>query len=772
MRSRTRFSLILVATCIAIPGCGGDGSLTPSLDAAPPPRSDASPITASEELILDPSYRPSAAWGEHHKPSVAWNGSAYVVVWQYSAGRIKLARVSPQGQVLDSPYLEVPDPDHVQTDPRIACSTAGTCLISWIRWNDFSFGDHAVVATTVDVNGVVSPAPALVLQNGNGGVNFGVSSTSTGFLVAWSHADEILAQAVALDGTAAGPAQAVLSPTQPGETFFEVELACNPDQCLVSSRSSGLQPPANPRWARPIGIDAVPALPAIDLSLPDSDGLLAGDGQGFALAYHHGPGHRLLRIAADGNPVGMPVDLFATTTGGGRPTLAFDGTSYVVSLVEYGGSSQKIVAERVSPIAGGPSPDQVVMPIVLASETRLAAACGPDQCLVTGTHFFDLYEVDILGARVDSTGSLDPQGFFVSQGDATQSLGGVATDGDSFVVVWEERGVIPSEIRSAHVSGDGQLIGAVNVIATSAELIHPPSIAFDGSNYHVVWIDLATLMLRQVRLDASGQLAGTETTAQVSTLEFRPHQGIDCVADTCLVAWAGLDGIYARRLDGAGQWIDAEAVGLGPGDYSSTPSVAHHGGNFLIACEQPGNGEYSFSAFLIPVDGPVATPQPIELDITDLGSGSYQSARVVATSTGFLAMWPRYGNGQRTVFTRHLAPTGQPGPVAAAPEGLNPEWTLAMIPAGDDTLFAWYEVTSFPALFIDDSEAVLEVARYASDDRPLDVTPHQFSPFVLRGGMSIGGATNATGQTLLVRDAFDTSAAERAPRLRARLLTW
>ncbi len=92
--------------------------------------------------------------------------------------------------------------------------------------------------------------------------------------------------------------------------------------------------------------------------------------------------------------------------------------------------------------------------------------------------------VDIFGNFFDNYASVD-----TSAGD--QLYPTIATDGDNFLVVWEDRSDGNDyNIFGARINNNGEVIDDPPIVISDADNHQQtPSITFDGSNYWVVWVD-------------------------------------------------------------------------------------------------------------------------------------------------------------------------------------------------------------------------------------------------------------------------------------------
>jgi Synergist-CTERM protein sorting domain-containing protein len=159
--------------------------------------------------VLDPAgIAISAAPHEQSRPAVAWDGAAFLVVWQDArAGRfgcapsanacfeIHGARVSPAGAVLDPDGIAIGPGDDGKVHPAVASGALGSLVV----WQHGPTGriDGARVKTT---GPLVDPVAV-----GSGGANPAVASDGAGFLAVWQTGLAIAGTRVDGDGLAHDP---------------------------------------------------------------------------------------------------------------------------------------------------------------------------------------------------------------------------------------------------------------------------------------------------------------------------------------------------------------------------------------------------------------------------------------------------------------------------------------------------------------------------------------------------------------------------------------
>jgi hypothetical protein len=269
-----------------------------------------------------------------------------------------------------------------------------------------------------------------------------------------------------------------------------------------------------------------------------------------------------------------------------RPAVAFDGANYLVVVRNDG----QIFGTRVSPtgtVLDGPG------------GFAIGQASGDPAIAFDGTNYLIVWNIcqestvdpfrghDIVGARVTPTGHVldDPAlALFVARGE--QVFPSVAFDGTNYLVVWRDTrtGSGPSadtDIFGSRVSTAGVNLDPTGIAVSTAPLFQgEPHLAFDGTNYLVVWVDARNdpspffLDIFGTRISPAGALldgpadtGGIAINTFPTTLKLWPRvvfNGNQYVVVWFVAGFFSPAGIYAARLSPDGSLVDgtAEESGL------------------------------------------------------------------------------------------------------------------------------------------------------------------------------------------------------------------
>jgi hypothetical protein len=184
----------------------------------------------------------------------------------------------------------------------------------------------------------------------------------------------------------------------------------------------------------------------------------------------------------------FPGSAYATQS---SPAVAFGGTNYLVVWEdERVNTDRDIFGARIT--VSGEVLDPISIPICVHTnlQTGVKVAGGDQNYLVVWTDYRNA-SYDVYGARVDFSGNvLDPGGFPIYTSSNWESYPDVAWDGTNFFVVWtDDRSVTTyDDIYGARVSPAGEVLDPDGIqISNTTAFEETPSISYNGSVYFVAW---------------------------------------------------------------------------------------------------------------------------------------------------------------------------------------------------------------------------------------------------------------------------------------------
>jgi hypothetical protein len=486
-------------------------------------------------------------------PTVAANGTHWLVVWEdyHIAGNdIAGARLDPNGLLLDPTPITIAHADNAQSRPAVTATGNDFFVV----WEDYHLSPTNSFASTTrgtrirDDGTVLDPdgialSPATFAQ-----FNPAVAGRTNAAVAVWqdsrNNPDSTLADIYGTQVDCGEPPTPnpdyQLSGTANAETTPAIAASSN--LCLVvwsdtrNARTSGrdilalrLDPTGLPLDPTPIPVCTAPNLQA--------DPAVACDGTNFLVVwtdYRNTPAYWMQAdiFAAFVSPNGLttPADGFPVcraTNDQTLPAVAFLQTNYWVAWQDCRNSlptTQRFdifgarVAARSAFDPGPLAIDPVGIPIctnVTAQYTPALAANGPTALVVWSDYRHSSTSSRIYGSRVTDEGSvLDPAGLRLCTFNSNQSAPTLAANGLDYLVAWADARngtAYTPDIYAAHVAPDGlpqPPAGFPLRIAQGPQ--NNPTVAFDGSDFLVVWQESRTTSPGSYDL-AAIRLASTDT---------------------------------------------------------------------------------------------------------------------------------------------------------------------------------------------------------------------------------------------------------------------
>jgi hypothetical protein len=181
-----------------------------------------------------------------------------------------------------------------------------------------------------------------------------------------------------------------------------------------------------------------------------------------------------------------------------RPAIVWGGGNYLVVWEEYLSNyhlliEYNIYCSRVSP--DGEILDTMAIPVSIAPGDQLFSSVAYND-----TDYFVVWSdgrsgnLDIYGTRISQDGTvLDPEGIPIWGTEYDEVRPSVAWDGANYLVVWQaiQPGIPTTSIYGVRVTPGGDLLDDYPILVSNDTLTdnYNPSIAWDGTNYLVVWED-------------------------------------------------------------------------------------------------------------------------------------------------------------------------------------------------------------------------------------------------------------------------------------------
>jgi hypothetical protein len=504
--------------------------------------------------------------------SIAFDGENHLVVWTVSRGRsgadIVATRVTPHGDVLDVPFFAVTDKEGYELEPVVAFD--GTdYVVAWLDTGGTERKGYEVLATRISPDAEVQNKLGVPVSSGirpRGDLE--IFSSTANSLVTWgdTHEDDLF-------GVSAARISPSLEPLDPDPIVLSREahgswdsgVSFDGSNYAVTLQQKGtkygsriiaswitlegevIDPAGVPQgWGanaqkypaaaydgqRYLAVWLDESWGDVDLAarLVDPSGTASGEdrfllaeadstdyrfrpsvssnGSGFlvaAEAWNPGiygrrriePDIHLIPVSVNGTPAGeTPVVLTSNEMPDIGPELASNGVDYMVvweEAYEFHSSAyigDYYVYRPVATRVNGSCEVLDVEPIRLPGKlTNMTVEYGGGCYLVAG------FDGDIAGVRVSSSGQvLDSSEFTISQADYLGTYPDIAFDGTNFLVVWTDdvRGSYSNitDVYGARVTPDGHVLDAGGFTVCNAPGDQSgASVTYDGTYFVVVWLD-------------------------------------------------------------------------------------------------------------------------------------------------------------------------------------------------------------------------------------------------------------------------------------------
>jgi hypothetical protein len=527
----------------------------------------------------EPTY--GQAGGDQQAPVIAFDGTNYLVVWQderSSYGYIDIygARVSADGTVLDQGGIAVSTGLTYKQNPAVTFNGTDYLVI----WQEGSIGSPDIYGTRVSVGGTVLDPGGIAVSTASSYQQYpSVASDGAGFLVAWE------------DGR-------------------------NGSRDIYGARMA-----ADGSVLDALGIAVYAS--AYDQEHP----AVAFDGTNYLVVWEDGRnGSRDIygaRVAVDGSVLdAVSIQVNTWSYDQQYPAVAFDGANYLVVWEDNRNGSRDVYGARVG--VDGAVFDAGGIAISTAAFDQVDLSLAFD-----GTNYLVAWEDnrnssrDIYGTRVAVDGSvLDALGIAISTLAHDEWSASVAFDGTNYMVVRQDDSFGFADIYGARLAVDGSALDTEAIsISTAAYNQRRPGVAYDGTNYMVVWHDGRPggdpyyWDIYGARVTADGALIDTSGIAICAVPLSQKYPVVAFNGTDYVVVWqddrSGTSSdIYGARVAVDGSLLDPDGVAISTASYDQRfPAISFDGTNCLVVWEDERNGgSWDIYGTRVAVDGSVVDP--------------------------------------------------------------------------------------------------------------------------------------------------------------------
>jgi len=285
------------------------------------------------------------------------------------------------------------------------------------------------------------------------------------------------------------------------------------------------------------------------------------------------------RVSTSGVPLDKtPIAISDSTADQTDAHVGFDGSNFLVTWSQDG----NVYGRRVSS-AGIPSGSSFAIDTSGYANGN-GLVCGPSSCLVV----WGLLDYAIQGARVSKTSVVDTTAITIGLAtDWGVTAPSVAWDGTQYFVVWiDTSSSLKGSLKAAHVSTGGAVTESTPLSLGDAAYDGPTAITFDGTNHLVAALKVAGCcgsIIQAKRVSPSGTvLDSTPFTWSVTGYDADP--AVAASSSRFLVSFTGgsTGDIWGARLDSGGTVLETKPFPVSAIAVTErSPAVASDGTGYL-----------------------------------------------------------------------------------------------------------------------------------------------------------------------------------------------
>ncbi|MEJ2307559.1 MAG: hypothetical protein P8Y30_08505, partial [candidate division WOR-3 bacterium] len=276
-------------------------------------------------------------------------------------------------------------------------------------------------------------------------------------------------------------------------------------------------------------------------------------------------------------------------------------------------------------------------------------------------------QYDIYGMRVSKDGELlDSEPFIISDATGSQMSPDVAFDGTNYLVVWYDSRGGSYDIYGSRVAQDGTVLNSAGIaISVATGYQSQPDVSFDGTNFMVVWQDERsdTSDIYASRVDQDGIVLDPAGIQISGATDEQNYPFIDFDGTNYFVAWydqrTGIDNdIYGTLLGTDGTVLNPSGIAISTAaNDQNLSSVSFDGTNYLVTWHDRRDGsDYDIYGTRVNQSGVVQEPTGIQ--ISDLDAQQVTPA-AVSYNGQWLVAWRDNRNGSyNDIFGSRISASG------------------------------------------------------------------------------------------------------------------
>jgi hypothetical protein len=608
----------------------------------------------NSKFLIDTNIFYSPAQRSRSTSSIAFDGTNYLVVWQdcrSGSWDIYGTRVNQEGQVLDTTGLIISASATTESNPSVAFDGTNY-LVVW----QVGYDTCDIYGALVNINGGALNR-FLISTGTNNQINPAVAFDGTNYLVVWqklhrSSNYDIYGARVDQQGAILDPGFAITSFTQnqespsvafDGTNYFVVWRDCRADADgdIYGTKVNQAGVVINP--------SGIPICTSVNTSRAPS---ITFGCTNYLVVWDDGISIFGARINLQGSvldPQGFVIHM--STYGAGFPSVAFDDTNYLVVWEDEHESNWYINGSRVSQLGIVLDPNNIAISVRENNHHYPSVAFDGTNYLVVWDFYNSSFPSDIHGAMVSRTGMVIANDFLLSYSAYWQESSSVAFDGTNYLAVWQDYRYNALKLFGARISQQGTILDPQGFDISYRSNLQFPSVAFGDTDYLVVW-------------QYNGHIYGTRVNQDGIVLDpwgisisygLYPSVAFDGI--NYLVVWQygsdSLIDIYGARVSQQGIVLDPGGIAISTFRHAQqNPSVIFGDSNYLVVWE-----DQRSAVFYSIIYGARVNRSGILLDLNGIAIGRVRDQHfpsVAFDGNNYLVVWEIYRsvNNKDIMFAR------------------------------------------------------------------------------------------------------------------------
>ncbi len=496
-------------------------------------------------VVLDPlGIAISTATNDQDTPSITFDGTNYLTVWEDGrhSRNIYGSRISRSGTVLDTGIV-ISNANDDQKVPSV--SFDGTNY--FVVWQDQrNSQNYDIYGTKVSQSGLIlNPSGIAITTAANNQQEPSIAFGNSAYLIVWTDDRhdpldyDIYGTRVSSNGTVIDPAGSIISSRAISYTQSSSAVAFDGTNYLAvwADERNGDQDIYGAR-VNQAGLILDPASIAISTDTNNQhspsvafDGnnyfVVWADERNFPAVYTDIYGARISQSGVVLDSAGIAIsNAFYDQE---SPAVAFNNSNYLVAWEDRrnGNSNRDIYGTRVNQSGVVLEPAGIAICTYQNNQRTPSIAFDGTNFLTVWQDYRSNTSYDVYGARIALNGNvIEPDGIPISTFARYQESTSVAFNGTTYLVTWQDERGPTCDIYGARVLPSGEVLDPNGfIISNASNHQKQPSIAFDGTNYIVVWHDNRNGSFWDIygaKLDMNGSIIDTFSISIQSKDQISP----------------------------------------------------------------------------------------------------------------------------------------------------------------------------------------------------------------------------------------------------------